>query len=219
MLYILCIILILSLYSLIGYLVFSQIDFAIDFSADYWGPLSTLTGAFLGAIITGIVAISVNWSDNKKKERNQNENAKKNLNIIKHYLELIVYEYRALKTYKRNFEEIDDPYEDVTFIKLDSGEEIPEYLPPAEWVEDYKRKIRPIESNIKYSSTQIIKTFEKMEQININELSIKDLDKYLNILTKFKFSQMHVLNLMKEEGHPHLENEEINEIIRLLEEL
>lgn len=59
----------------------------MDFSAAYWGPISTLSGAFIGAFITGIIAIRVNKSTEKIRLKEQQEKIDKINRILNFYLE------------------------------------------------------------------------------------------------------------------------------------
>lgn len=218
-LYTVCSSLVIIIYTLITYVLSTQMGFTIDFSAEYWGPISTMAGAFLGAIITGAVAISVNVYDNKKREEHQKVNAKKNLNIIKYYLKQITDNYRILEHNINEYNEIYNPYDNMILFTDDDGIEHAINFPTQESIQIYEQNIEPIKSNISNISSKILRTFEKIEQINISELTLDDLEKYLNLLGNFNSSHKEKLEYMKVHRSPQLETNEINDIIKLLEDL
>lgn len=58
----------------------------IDWSANYWGPLSTMIGALLGALITGFVAIHVMKQENLLRKKERDDNFKKTFVILKKFI-------------------------------------------------------------------------------------------------------------------------------------
>ena len=70
----------------------------IDLTAPHWGPLSTLLGALIGAVITGLIAIIVNKDTENKRLKEKREAESKMNDILKFYLHDIKEDYLYVAT-------------------------------------------------------------------------------------------------------------------------
>lgn len=87
---ILYIVLFIVINCLIIFLIYANTKLmGIDFNDSFWNPLSTFLGAFIGAIITGAIAIGINSRQNTLNELKEirlvNNNYKKTFSLLKNW--------------------------------------------------------------------------------------------------------------------------------------
>ena len=128
-------------------------------------------------------------------------------------------EFEMMIKLKKQFEEIEDPWDDVEILEDSEGRSKPSYFPPKEWEDEYKRKTEPILSVIKECAGNIIEEYRKMVEVSTDNMNLKQLDEYLNKISKIKLFVLPVFNEVCETGKLEVDSSKILEFKTLLNNL
>lgn len=122
-----------------------------NFNYELLNPVSTFTGALLGALITGGLAIYINKQEtNRIKEKEENDSSK-TAKFIDHYVSLMIFKHDTMVSTWEKMKSIPGPWEEVEFTKDANGDDYPKWFPPQEEVTKYSLQIDPYKRLIKNS--------------------------------------------------------------------
>ena len=159
----------------------------MDFSADYWGPISTLSGAFIGAFITGIIAIRVNKSTEKARLKERQEKIDKINHILNFYLEEVKENLIEIISVYEEFNSYIDPWELYMETGFDDeGNEVSVSYPPEEVIEEFEKSINPLKKEYLNTAQSILKDLEKITNVDLFSLEVTDIKSFLEILAEIK---------------------------------
>lgn len=159
----------------------------MDFSADYWGPISTLSGAFIGAFITGIIAIRVNKSTEKARLKERQEKIDKINHILNFYLEEVKENLIKIISVYEEFNSYISPWELYMETGFDDeGNEVSVSYPPEEVIEEFEKSINPLKKEYLNTAQSILKDLEKITNVDLFSLEVTDIKSFLEILAEIK---------------------------------
>lgn len=198
-LYIVVTVLFMAIFTLILGIINTTIKF--HFTSDFWGPFSTFAGAMLGAVITGGLAIYINNKESRRLVKKERDTEVKNIKILKHYLQLMDFEFEVILNLKKELESIENPWDEIDMVEVSHGDFHYIGTPPREELNEYKEKV---DSNIavtKRSAQNFIEEYSKMIEINTDNLKIEQLDIYLKTISNLKLDVIPAIQYIKENGN------------------
>ncbi|MFJ9462136.1 hypothetical protein [Viridibacillus arvi] len=152
---------------LVYFLLYSQMRW--EENKSFLGLSDSFWGAFLGASITGGLALFINWTDRRERKNKKLEEHEKNYKILKHNIIGMKAGYESIQEMNNSLEsiKIDDLYKS---IDTDKKEELDIAL----------LELERAKSIVK---SRIIGFSKRMEQIRPIDISDEKVEIYLNFLS------------------------------------
>lgn len=166
----------------------------IDLTAPHWGPLSTLLGALIGAVITGLIAIVVNKDTENKRLKEKREAESKMNDILKFYLRDIKEDYVLILSLYEQYNADRNTTKQV--VKDHTEKEI--VATPRNF--DTK-KMQLMQQYVEVSKRHL-ENLEKLTQIDLVSIRRGDLKNFLTILMDIK--QTHLPYFRQNDYSQHL---------------
>lgn len=191
----------------------------LNFNYDLLNPVSTFTGALLGALITGGLAIYINKQEtNRIKEKEENDSTK-TAKFINHYASLMIFEHDILVESWRQMESIPHPWDDVEFTKDAEGNDYPKWFPPQEEEKEYSIQIAPYKQGIRDAAKNYINYCNKLMELKVDNLDIESLDQYLETVIKLQVTILPVIKDISESENSKIDIEDMNRMREIIEGL
>lgn len=183
----------------------------VDLTAPHWGPLSTLLGALIGAVITGLIAIIVNKDTENKRLKEKREAESKMNDILKFYLRDIKEDYLLILSLYEQYNA--DQY--TTTQVVENANDTKEVTSRPQTVDT--KTIQLMQQYVEVSKRHLA-NLEKLTQIDLVSIRRGDLKNFLTILSDIK--QTHLPYFRQHDHAQHLNIQlDAQEIHTLIEKI
>lgn len=193
----------------------------LDFNPNYYflNPVSTFTGALLGALITGGLAIHINKRENNRIKEKEDNDSTKTTKFIDHYAELMLFEHSVIVGCWEKKSSIPHPWEDVEFGEDAQGNEQPLWFPPPEEEAEYEKQTDPLKRVIRASAKNYIDYSNKLMELKVDSLDLKSLDQYLGTVSKLQIMILPIMKDVSESENIQIDMEHMKRIEEIVQEL